>query len=105
MIKKVLISFATIALSAASAATYQVKLLEPTVVNGAELKAGAYKVDVEGNKAVFHIGKKVTEAPVKVETASDKFRDTSFRYDRENGKLKLIEMRIGGSATKLIFSE
>jgi len=106
MIKRVLISFATIAISAASAATYQVKLLEPTIVNGQELKAGAYKIDVNADKAVFHLGKKTTEAPVKVETASDKFRDTSFRYDRSpDGKLKLLELRIGGSDTKLIFTE
>lgn len=106
MIKKVLISFATIAVVAASAATYRVNLLEPAVVNGQQLKAGDYKVDVVGDKAVFHSGKQATEAPVKVQTAGEKFKQTSFRYDRsQDGKLKLQEIDLGGSNTSLIFAE
>ena len=106
MIKKVLISFATIAVAAASAATYKVNLLEPTLVNGQELKAGQYKVDVNGDKAVFHNGKRATEAPVKVETAGEKFKQTSFRYDRNpDGKMKLQEIKVGGSNTTLVFAE
>jgi hypothetical protein len=108
MIKKVLISFATIAVAAASAATYHVRLLENSVVNGTELKAGEYKVDVLDNdkKAIFHKGKETTEAKVKVETANGKFHQTTMRYDRStDGKMKLQEMNIAGSNTRLIFSE
>src|SRR5579884_1642828 len=108
MIRKVLISFATLAVAAASAATYNVRLLEPTVINGTELKAGEYKVDVldKDNKAVFHKGRETTEAKVKVETANSKFRQTTFRYDTSaDGKLKLQELNIGDTSTRLIFSD
>ena len=46
MIRKVLIVFTTLAVAMASAATYRVKLLEPTRVSGTTLKAGEYKVEV-----------------------------------------------------------
>jgi hypothetical protein len=108
MIKKVLISFATVAVAAASAATYHVRILENSTINGTELKAGEYKVDVleKDNKAVFHKGHDATETKVKVETANGKFRQTTFRYDRDaSGKMTLQELNIGGSTTKLIFSE
>ena len=106
MIKKVLILFATLAVAAASAATYNVNLLEPTLLNGKELKAGQYKIDVQGDKAVFHRGKQTTEAPVRVETKGEKFRQTTFRYDRDpDGRMKLQEIKIGGSNTSLVFAE
>lgn len=107
MIKKVLISFATLAVAAASAATYHVRLLEDSMVNGTELKAGDYKVDVldKDNKAIFHKGKQTTEAKVKVETANDKFSKTTVRYDNGDGKMKLQQLSIGGSNFRLIFSE
>jgi len=105
MFKKVLITFATLAVAMASAATtYKVKLVEPTMVSGTMLKAGDYKVEVTDTRAVFTAGKHTTEAKVKVETASEKFNATSFRYDKDTqGNLKLQEMKIGGSNMKLLF--
>lgn len=108
MTKKVLISFATFAVAVASAATYNVRLLEPSLINGTELKAGSYKLDVlqTENKAVFRSGKTATEAKVKVENASNKFHETTFRYDRDaSGKMKLQEVNIGGSNMRLIFTD
>ena len=105
MFKKVLITFATLAVAVASAATtYKVKLVEPTMVSGTMLKAGDYKVEVLDNKAVFTTGKTTKEAKVKVESAEQKFNSTSFRYDKStDGSLRLQELKIGGSNTKLVF--
>jgi len=106
MIKKVLITFTTLAVACASAATYRVRLVEPTVVSGTMLKAGDYKVEVGDNKATFTAGKKSTEAKVKVESATQKFNSTSFRYDKAaDGSLKLQEMKIGGSNMRLVFTD
>lgn len=106
MIKKVLITFTTLAMAVASAATYRVKLVEPTVVSGTMLKAGDYKVEVLDNKAVFTAGKQTTEAKVKVESAEQKFNTTSFRYDKAaDGSLRLQELRLGGSNTRLVFTD
>ena len=98
MMKKVLITFVTLAVAAASAATYRVKLLEPTKISGTTLKAGDYKLDVVDNKAVFKAGKQTAEATVKVESTNQKFTTTSFRYDKAaDGTLMLQELKIGGS--------
>ena len=99
--KKLILAFATVALAMASAATkYNVTLFQPTVVNGNELKPGDYKVEVNGDKAIFKAGKQTVEAPVKVEEATDKNSSNTLRYTEGN---KLQEIRIGGSHTKLVF--
>ena len=99
--KKLIILLATVALAAASAATkYNVTLFQPSVVNGTELKPGDYRIEVDGNKAIFKQGKTAIEVPVKVEEASDRHANNSVRYV-EGGKLQ--EIRIGGTHTKLVF--
>jgi len=103
MTKKFFVLFA-MAAALASAATYRVKLLQPTVIAGTTLKAGDYKLQVQDNKAVFTAGKSTAEAQVKVESADQKFASTSFRYDRAaDGTLKLQEVKIAGTNTKLVF--
>ena len=58
--KKLLIGFAALGIGIASAASdYKVELTQPTHVGATELKAGTYKVEVEGDKAVFKSGKEV----------------------------------------------
>jgi hypothetical protein len=103
--KKLLFSFATIALAAASAASsYKITLFQPSIVNGTELKPGEYKVEVTDNKAVIKRGKTSIEAPVRTETADTKFSSTSVRYKNGDGKYRLEEIHLGGTNTKLIFS-
>src|SRR5437868_6298218 len=99
--KKLIILFTTVALAAATAATkYNVTLFKPSVINGTELKPGDYKIEVEGNKAIFKQGKKTVEAPVKVKEADNKHNSNAVRY-LEGGKVQ--EIRIGGTRTKLVF--
>ena len=99
--KKFAIAFATLALAVASAASsHNVTLFQPTVINGTELKPGDYKVEVDGNKAIFKQGKKSVEATVKVEENAEKYGANSARY-LEGSRLQ--ELRIGGTHTKLVF--
>ena len=103
MIKTFCIGFVTIALAAASAATsYKITLLQPSVINGTELKPGDYKVEIENDKAVLSAGKVTAEAPVKVENAESKYRTTAVRYG-ENSRVQ--EIHVGGTKTKLVFDE
>jgi hypothetical protein len=104
--KKVLLTFATLAIAVASAAsTYKITVFQPSFVNGTELKPGDYKIEVKENTAVISRGKETIEAPVKVETAPSKFGATSVRYTNgEKGKQTVDEIRLGGTNTKLVFS-
>lgn len=89
---------------AASAASYNVTFFQPSTVGGQELKAGDYKLLMENDKVVIQKGKQKVEASVKVETAESKFSSTSVRYADQDGKMKVTEIRLGGTNTKLIFN-
>jgi hypothetical protein len=101
--KKLFVLFTTVALGvtfAATAAKYHVTISQPSVVNGTELKAGDYKVEVEGDKATFKLGKTTVETPVKVQEAPQKNFTNEIRYEGD----KVQEIRIGGTHTRLVFS-
>ena len=105
MIKKLSFSLATLALSVAGAATtYKVTFFQPSLVNGTELKPGRYRVELKDNTAVISGGKQSVEAPGKAETAASKFSSTTVRYSNGDGKYRLQEIHIGGTNTKLVFS-
>jgi major membrane immunogen (membrane-anchored lipoprotein) len=101
--KKLLFAFAVAALSIANAASYRVTLYHESIVNGTTLKPGDYKLEVGDNQAVISKGKQKVEAPVKIETAENKFSSTSVRYQNGDGKYKVIEIRLGGTNQKLVF--
>ena len=102
--KKILFSFATLALAVASASdSYRVKLFQESVIAGQALKPGEYKVEVKDNKAVIKDGKRVIEADVKAESNADKFPATSVRYQMSEGKANVQEIRVGGTSTRLVF--
>jgi hypothetical protein len=102
MVKNILLGFASIALAVASAASsYNVTFYDPVMINGSELKAGDYKLELKDNTAVLKQGKTVTEAPVKVENDGQKYQRTAVRM---NG-MQVEEIRIGGTSTRIVFDK
>jgi hypothetical protein len=103
--KKLLLSFGTLALAVASAASsYHFSIFERSFLAGQELKPGEYKIQLNGDKATIKAGKQTVEAAVKVENGTEKFSDTSVRYATANGKMTVQEIRLGGTTTKLVFN-
>lgn len=103
--KKLMFSFATLALAIASAASsYHFSIFQASYVGGKELKPGDYKIQLDGDKATIKVGKQVVEAAVKVENGSEKFPETSVRYGTADGKMTVQEIRLGGTSTKLVFN-
>jgi hypothetical protein len=103
MVKNVLLGFATAALAVASAASsYSVTFFQSVTVNGTELKAGDYKLELKDNgMAVIKQGKVMTEAPVKIETENGKFARSSVRI---NGN-QVEEIRLGGTTKRVVFEK
>jgi hypothetical protein len=103
--KKLLLTFATIALAVASAAsnTFHVTLAEPAWVGATQLKPGEYKLQVEDGKAMFKVGKNVVEVPAKLQAGDHRYDNTAVRIDRAGDKPKLVEILVGGSNSKIVF--
>jgi hypothetical protein len=85
--------------------TYTVTLYDPAMAGATELQPGEYKLDVDNDKAVIHKGKLSAENPVKIETAGEKYGATSLLLVKGDGKLHIKEIHLGGTKTKLVFTE
>jgi hypothetical protein len=106
MTKMLLTSFLLAALGIASAKTYDVSFNQAVTVAGTELKAGGYRLDLDGDKVVITNGKQSVESPVKVEQGDKKFGLTSVQLSNAaNGKMLVQEIDLGGTKTKLVFSD
>jgi len=88
------------ALTLSAAETYKVSLHQDAVVDGKQVKAGDYKIEIKDNTAVLKQGKQSIEVSVRTETAPSKFASTQVQYTNSNN---LQEIRIGGTNTKLVF--
>ncbi len=98
---KLTLCLATLALGIASAASsYTITLPSDTMVGDVHLKAGQYKMTVEGNQAIFKQGKSSASVPVSVEQNATKFKYTAV----ESVDSKVNAIDLGGTTTKLVVS-
>jgi hypothetical protein len=99
--KKLMMAFATFALAVASADphSYRVTFTGPMWVGGTELKPGEYKVEMQGDKAVFKSGKTVVEVPAKMEENDRKYESNSVRINRDR---KIEAIQIGGTKSRIV---
>ena len=100
--KKLLIGFAALGIGIASAgSTYKVEFSQAIQVGGTELKAGEYKVEMQGDKAVFKSGKDVVaQSPATVENGKQKYSVTSVSTNSS----KLQSISIGGTTMKIVLA-
>ncbi len=102
MLKNLSLALITAALGVAQAASYNVTLFQDSTVNGKQLKAGAYRLDLKDNAATLKRGKEITEITAHAETATQKFPSTMVRYDKNS---EIREILIGGSKTKIVMDQ
>lgn len=97
---KLAFSFATLALAAASAASsYSVKFYQPVQIGATEFKPGDYKVEMQGDKAVFRSGKNVVEVPATLQKGDKKYSYTAVTSQDS----KVSEIDLGGTSSKIVF--
>jgi hypothetical protein len=97
---KLSLGLVTLALGIASAATsYKVTIPSDTWAGDTQLKAGIYKVEVEGNQATFRLGKQTIQVPASVENNPNRFPNTTL----EMSGTKLQAIDIGDSTMKIVF--
>jgi len=102
-ISKLTLSFGILVAAVANAGTsYSVTFTNPTWIGQTQVKAGEYKVEIEGDKAIFKSDKTmVAEAPATVQENTEKYRYTSF----ESSGAKLKEIHVGGSTMKIVLKD
>jgi len=94
------ICFSLLALGIASAADpYNVTVLDAVSVGKTELKPGEYKVEMQGDKAVFTMGKKTVAVPATLSKGEQPFTSTVFISQHS----KLKEIDLGGTQDKIVF--
>ena len=98
-----LLSLASLAIL--SAKTYTITVSNPTKVGSVQLKAGQYKLKVEGSNAIFTDvnNQKSVTTPVKVETGDKKVDSTRVQSTKDGDAERIQEIDLGGSKTKLTF--
>jgi hypothetical protein len=89
-------------LASAASKTYTLNVWQPAVLAGTELKAGQYRLEVDGDKVRLKAGKQSIEAGVKVENTGTRHRATTLVLEESNGKLHIKEILLGGTDTKLV---
>jgi hypothetical protein len=92
-------------LTIASAKTYELTLSSPAKAGNVQLKAGQYRLKVDGANATF-IGVengKSTTAPIKVVTTDKKFETTTVDASKEGNMEVIKDIELGGSKTKIEF--
>ena len=96
----------TVGLAAwAGTKSYTVTILDPVMAGATELPAGEYQVSIANDKAMLHKGKFSAENPVRVESADAKYGTTSVVLATGDGKMRIKEIHLGGTKTKLVFTE
>ena len=91
-------------LSILSAKTYSITVSNTVKVGGVELKAGQYKLKVDGSNAIFtDTNQKTVTTPVKVEEADKKFDTTRVQSTKDGDTERMQEIDLEGSKTKLTF--
>jgi hypothetical protein len=98
----VIIGLSTLALGIASAASgYTVTFSDTVWIGATQLKAGEYKVEMQGDKAVFKNGNKtVAEIPASLGTNDQKYKHTSFSSTGS----KIREIDLGDTKSKIVFA-
>jgi hypothetical protein len=94
-------------LGIATAKSYDITLVTPTMAGSTELKPGDYKLKVEGTEAVFTDVQtsKSWKAPVKIENGNQKFDDTRIESSNQGEMAHIQAIDLGGSTTKLEFGQ
>jgi hypothetical protein len=103
MFKTLLLGIAVLGLAVASAKSYQVTLSDAYTVGTTPLKAGDYRVVVNGSTAALEDGSGKVEANGTLENKPRKFDDTAVVSSSANGTPQLRAIELGGTRFRIDF--
>src|SRR5215472_6472907 len=103
MFKKILLGFGLFGLCMAATKSFNITLSEQFSVGGAQLRAGEYKLVVNGSTAVLEDSRGKIEANGMVQNETRKFNDTAVRSTTVNGTPHLQAIELGGTRVEVDF--
>jgi hypothetical protein len=105
--KKSLLLIGVLSLSSlafAGTKKYDISLSVASKVGTVKLAPGAYKMQIDGDKAIFTDAKnKTVTVPVKLETSPTKFSATSVEASSKGGEETIEAIDLAGTTTKVEF--
>src|SRR5579864_7263783 len=104
MTKWLLLVFACLTLSVASAETFHVTLFQTSVGKAAQLHTGDYRMDLNNGQLVIRHGKQKLQVPVTVENSDQTFHSTRVLYTQENGIYSVREIQFAGTRTRVLLN-
>jgi hypothetical protein len=102
--QRLLLIFAMLGVAIASAKSYNVKLFQPAMLGGVQLAPGEYRLEMVGSNVVLKNGKVEAQSPGREETVDAKYPSTTVRFDNTDGKMRIREIFLGGTNTKLVLT-
>jgi hypothetical protein len=102
----ILLAFGFLTSIASADQSYRITLSNASKIGNIELQPGEYKLVVDMPKVVFtelKTGKSI-ELAAKIENVDEKFANTQIHWSHVDGVRQIIEIRIGGSKTKIAFN-
>jgi hypothetical protein len=104
---KLALLFAVAGLSIASAKTYEISVPDHAAIASTQLKAGDYRVKVEGGTAtLIPSDNKSVEATGQTQATDNKFAQTELEVTKgADGVNHITAIDLGGTKTKLTFNE
>ena len=103
MAKNILLGIAFLGLAFAGAKSYHVTFSEAYTVGTAQLKAGDYKVVVNGTTAALEDERGKVEANGTIESAKEKFEETAVVSNNTNGMAHIRAIELGGTRSQVEF--
>jgi hypothetical protein len=91
------------AAAALQAETYKLTLAQRSEVAGNVLQPGDYKLEVEGSKACFRLGKHSVEVPVHSEPAQAMATRTVIAYHTAGAMYRITRVEPKGTQLRLVF--
>jgi hypothetical protein len=97
MFKNLLLGIGLFGLAIASAKTYTITLSEPYTVGTTQLKAGDYKLLVNGSTATLEDQQGKVQVNGTLVNEAQKFNDTAVVSDQGSGAARLKKIEVGGT--------
>jgi hypothetical protein len=93
------------ALAAHADTKYHITLSQGAQVGKEQLKAGEYHVVLDESKVVFthSTSGESVEVPATIQRSEQKHAHTSIRMERADGANQILEIKLGGTQTRILF--